>query len=89
MIVRLPALSGNMTLENARATSTCELYALRLTSAFPGHVTGIAGFSTPHSLVVWTTIIRYDSMMASEYTIVCLGMDSRNSAGMMFYSPVN
>ena len=71
MIVRLEALSSNMTLEITRATSTYELQALRLVLAFSGHVTGM-----PQSFVGWTTIVFYDVMMASGYTIVSLQMDS-------------
>ncbi len=75
MIVRLPALSSNIPLEITRATSTYELHALRLILAFAGHVTGIAGFGMPHSLVGWTTFSIHDFMMASSYTIVSLQMD--------------
>lgn len=85
MIVRLPAFLSSMALEITRATSTYELYALRRMSAFSRHVTGIAG-SVCH--VRWLAEQRnlrlYDDF---GYTIVSLQMDSRNNAGMMFYSP--
>ena len=89
MTVGLPALSRNITLEIPRATSTYELFALRLILAFSGHVTGIAGLGIPHSLVGCTTDMIYDSMMASGYTNMSLQMDSENSAGMMFYYRIN
>ena len=94
MTVGLPAVSRNIALEIPRATTTYELFALRLILAFSGHVTGTAGFDIPHSLVDCTTNMIYDSMMASGvmasgYTNVSLQLDSENSAGMMFYYPIN
>lgn len=69
-----------MTFEITRAAY--ERYALRLFIAFSGP-------GTPHSLVGWTKIKIYDSMMASGNMIVFLQMDSENSVGIMCYSPVD
>lgn len=77
-----------MALEMTRATSTQELHALRLILAFSGHVTGLAGVNMPHLVVELTTFIFYDCMMASGYTIVPLQVDSKISAGTVFYYPV-